>query len=97
MSGRKKRFVPNPGTYWGQTNPTVRISVTVRRRTRVNHSSQAFVAKLWSIDLPAPPIPHQGRPQSRQENRGRSCQPPSAEVFDSPRAAGLVIGQLSDE
>jgi hypothetical protein len=46
MRGRKKRLVLNPGTYCGQTTPTVRMKVIVRRRTRVNHSSQALVAKL---------------------------------------------------
>src|SRR5215467_1093090 len=93
---RKKRLVLSPGTYCGQTTPTVRMSVMVRRRTRASHSSHALVAKLWSMVSPRP-TRVQGIPESRQEIRGRSCQPPSAEVFDGAGAAGLVIGQLSDE
>src|SRR5713226_5402717 len=66
IRGRKKRLLLKPGTYCGQTTPTVRMRVIVRRRTRVNHSSHSLVAKLLSI---ARPRHHPGIPKSRQEQR----------------------------
>src|SRR6267143_2800456 len=61
--GRKKRLAPRFPTYCGQTTPTVRMSVIVSRRTRVNQSSHSPVAKLLSI---ARPRLYPGIPKSKQ-------------------------------
>src|SRR5260370_28399172 len=97
ISGRKKRLVLRPGTYWGHTTPTVNMSVIVRRRTRASHSSHALVAKLWSIVSPHPHLTIRGIPESRQETEGGELQTAPCRGFRRAGSARLVVGQLSNE
>src|SRR5713226_3372811 len=95
ISGRKKRLALRPGIYCGQTTPTVRMSVIVRRRTRVNHSSHSLVAKLLSI---ARPRLYPGIPESWQEmRRAERVSSVLRNRITRPGENRLVISQLADE
>src|SRR5215469_1975928 len=97
ISVRKNRLELRPGTYCGQTTPTVRMRVIVSRRTRASHSSQAFVAKLWSMVSPRPHRAIRASPNPGRKTKGGDW---LAALSRSCRRAGearLVVGQLSDK
>src|SRR5437879_12687609 len=94
---RKNRLGLRPGTYCGHTTPTVRMSVIVSSRTRASHSSQAFVAKLWSMIYLRPKRAIMASPNTGRKTDAGESLPHLSSGYRPVAGAGIVVVELHVE